>query len=66
VLFEGTPIRVTASFGIAGYPQTVPHSDWLFPAADKALYQAKGAGRNCVRTTLTTDGLPIKYNTGMQ
>jgi len=66
VLFEGTPIRVTASFGIAGYPQTVPHSDWLFPAADKALYQAKESGRNCVKTLLTSDGLPSKYNTGLQ
>jgi diguanylate cyclase (GGDEF)-like protein len=66
VLFEGTPIRVTASFGIAGYPETVPHSDWLFPAADKALYAAKEAGRNCVKSLLTSDGLPRKYNTGLQ
>jgi diguanylate cyclase (GGDEF)-like protein len=66
VLFEGTPIRVTASFGIAGYPETVPHGDWLFPAADKALYQAKEGGRNCVRSLLTSDGLPKKYESGLQ
>ena len=57
VQFEGTSIRVTASFGIAGYPETVPHGDWLFPAADKALYQGKEGGRNCVKSLLTSDGL---------
>ena len=57
VVFEGTAIHVTASFGIAGYPETVPHGDWLFPAADKALYQAKEGGRNCVKSLLTSDGL---------
>jgi diguanylate cyclase len=61
VLFEGTPIRVTASFGIAGYPETVPHGDWLFPATDKALYLAKETGKNCVKSLLTSDGIPIKY-----
>lgn len=66
VLFEGTPIRVTASFGIAGYPETVPHGDWLFPAADRALYQAKEKGKNCVKSLLTSDGLPMKYRSGLQ
>ena len=66
VLFEGTPIRVTASFGIAGYPETVPHGDWLFPAADRALYQAKENGKNCVKSLLTSDGLPMKYRSGLQ
>ena len=61
VLFEGTPIRVTASFGIAGYPETVPHGDWLFPATDKALYLAKESGKNCVKSLLTSDGIPTKY-----
>jgi diguanylate cyclase (GGDEF)-like protein len=66
VLFEGTPVRVTASFGIAGYPETVPHGDWLFPAADRALYQAKEKGKNCVKSLLTSDGLPTKYRSGLQ
>lgn len=66
VLFEGTPIRVTASFGIAGYPETVPHGDWLFPATDKALYHAKESGKNCVKSLLTTDGLPTRYQSGLQ
>jgi diguanylate cyclase (GGDEF)-like protein len=66
VLFEGTPIRVTASFGIAGYPETVPHGDWLFPATDKALYQAKEAGKNRVNAVRTSDGLPTRYQGGPQ
>jgi diguanylate cyclase (GGDEF)-like protein len=61
VVHEGTPIRVTASFGIAGYPETVPHGDWLFPAADKALYSAKSEGRNCVRSLVATNEMPTNY-----
>jgi diguanylate cyclase (GGDEF)-like protein len=64
VLFEGAAIRVTASFGIAGYPETVPHGDWLFPAADRAMYLAKSSGRNCVKSILTTEGMPTNYRTG--
>lgn len=42
-------IQVTASFGVASFPETVAQGDGLFPAADKALYAAKSAGRNCVK-----------------
>jgi diguanylate cyclase (GGDEF)-like protein len=59
----GTPIRhgpseihVTASFGVATYPETVKVRDQLFPAADKALYIAKHDGRNCVRAKPATKG----------
>lgn len=50
VRHRGADIAVTASFGVATYPETVKHRDQLFPAADKALYIAKQAGRNCVRS----------------
>jgi diguanylate cyclase (GGDEF)-like protein len=49
VKVAGRELRVTASFGIAVYPATVTSRDELLAAADRALYQAKRDGRNCVR-----------------
>ena len=43
-------IPVTASFGVATYPETVKARDQFFPASDKALYIAKHEGRNRVRS----------------
>ena len=51
VKFKGEEIPVTASFGVASYPDAVPAGDGLFRAADRALYEAKQAGRDCVRST---------------
>jgi diguanylate cyclase (GGDEF)-like protein len=52
----GAEIAVTASFGVATYPETVSQRDQLFPLADKALYIAKHDGRNCVRSKPATRG----------
>jgi diguanylate cyclase (GGDEF)-like protein len=52
----GAEIPVTASFGVATYPETVKVRDQLFPASDKALYIAKHDGRNCVRAKPATKG----------
>jgi diguanylate cyclase (GGDEF)-like protein len=52
---QGAPIPATASFGVASYPEPVPYGDWLFLAADKALYEAKDAGRNCVKVISPRD-----------
>ena len=44
---SGALLAVTASFGVASYPQT-PTQAALFAAADEALYRAKAAGKNRV------------------
>jgi len=51
---KGAGIPVTASFGVATYPEAVTVRDDLFPRADEALYRAKADGRNCVRVHGTT------------
>jgi len=43
---------VSASFGVACVPETSGKAD-LIPMADAALYEAKSAGRNCVRAAET-------------
>ena len=43
----GETVRVTASFGVAAFPDS-PTPAALFAAADEALYRAKSAGKNCV------------------
>lgn len=42
-------VRVTASFGVASFPQTQGADD-LMTSADLALYQAKRRGKDCVVT----------------
>lgn len=51
---EGEPIRVSVSIGVAGYPDHGKSAEDLFRAADRAMYEAKQAGRNCVRAALPT------------
>lgn len=47
---HGFPI--SASFGLACVPETSTGQSDVIPMADSALYEAKRAGRNCVRTAL--------------
>ena len=51
VVFNSTPIAVTASIGVAVYEPGCQFSDvtHLIKAADLSLYAAKHAGRNCVK-----------------
>lgn len=42
-------LRVTASFGVACYPESSSDQRALFTNADAALYEAKAAGRNQVK-----------------
>ncbi len=41
-------VPVTASLGVASLTEAVPSETALVMAADRALYEAKGNGRNCV------------------
>lgn len=52
--FNGEPIPVTVSLGVARLGPGQTAAD-LFAAADAALYQAKQAGRNCVRSALEAE-----------
>jgi diguanylate cyclase (GGDEF)-like protein len=49
---EGTPIDLTASFGIALFPDFAEEAQSLLRAADDALYAAKNRGRDCVVSSL--------------
>jgi diguanylate cyclase (GGDEF)-like protein len=47
-------VRITASFGVALFPEHGENPDSLLRAADEALYAAKGAGRD--RVVLSGEG----------
>jgi diguanylate cyclase (GGDEF)-like protein len=49
--YDGGTLTVTASFGVSSVrgPGCAGAAAELFERSDKALYLAKGAGRNCVR-----------------
>lgn len=47
VEWEGTPLQVTISLGVAGYADALDDYQAWLELSDKALYQAKEAGRNC-------------------
>jgi diguanylate cyclase (GGDEF)-like protein len=46
--YSGQPLKITASFGVAIYPEHGMDADTLLRLADEALYNAKSAGRNRV------------------
>ncbi len=46
---EGLALRVTASFGVACFPDDTASADDLLQQADRAMYLAKAAGRNGVK-----------------
>ncbi|MEX2153370.1 MAG: diguanylate cyclase [Gemmatimonadaceae bacterium] len=50
VVAMGNEVPVTISCGVSCYPDGVLTKEALFAAADRALYEAKSAGRNCVKS----------------
>lgn len=48
-VFDGIELAITASIGVASHPEHADEETSLQKAADIAMHQAKGAGRNCVR-----------------
>jgi diguanylate cyclase (GGDEF)-like protein len=60
-LLDDTPIvvgensfNITASFGVASHHNNLPSLKELMEMADKALYDAKKEGKNCVRIYVNT------------
>ena len=49
LIYDSILISTTLSAGVATYPQHGEKYENILHAADKALYAAKAAGRNCVR-----------------
>ncbi|HSH73690.1 MAG TPA: diguanylate cyclase [Methylophilaceae bacterium] len=49
--------QVSASFGVAAFPEHGSTTEELLRAADKALYKAKAAGRNRVEVAGNTDSI---------
>ncbi len=56
----GSGPRVTASVGLATCAEDAPDYSSLFMVADKRLYQAKAAGRNCVVGSRATGGDTVR------
>lgn len=55
--------RLTVSAGVAAVPEDLAHSPLLLDAADRALYAAKAAGRNCVVAYSPEMGMPRRDHT---
>jgi diguanylate cyclase (GGDEF)-like protein len=45
---EGYPIRLTASFGVASYPENANNREELLKIADDAMYHGKFSTKNIV------------------
>ncbi len=48
ITYNSNRISITASFGLASYPENAEKQNDLFLIADSNLYKAKSMGRNCI------------------
>lgn len=55
-------LRVTASFGVAAYPQHAQSPQQLVHRADHAMYAAKANGKNCVLIDVATEQMTKRTN----
>lgn len=63
ILYQGRSLgRVTASFGVACFPNHGATRQLLLEAADAALYRAKREGRDRVELATSVEGAPINKN----
>ncbi|MBA2503613.1 MAG: GGDEF domain-containing protein [Pyrinomonadaceae bacterium] len=51
---RGLRLPLTASFGVASFPDHGASPQQLIAGADAAMYEAKAAGKNCVRVAAST------------
>ena len=66
-LEDGEVIRVTASFGIAAFPESGPkNAEDLVKRADRALYRAKKSGKNRVELFWADESGPVRAVTTEQ
>ncbi|HEX8143719.1 MAG TPA: sensor domain-containing diguanylate cyclase [Pyrinomonadaceae bacterium] len=56
---RGLSLRLTASFGVAAFPQHAQSPQQLIACADRAMYEAKAANKNCIR--LAPEPLPPTF-----
>ena len=65
-VLEGHEVQITASAGLALYPDAGEDAETLVKHADLALYQAKRQGRNAVRVfdRLTDSAGPLEFKDG--
>lgn len=52
--WKGTPVTITASFGVTAIAPGELNAPAIIDRADAALYRAKDEGRNCIRVDETT------------
>ncbi len=51
--WQGTPIAIEASIGCSTINESLP-AEALLHLADKAMYEAKASGRNCIKSANPT------------